>query len=130
MPILLFDGVCNVCNASVDFVLRHDRNARVRLGALQSPEGQALLERHGLSGAYLDSLVLIEDDGKAYVKSDAVVRLARYLAPPFPLLAAFGVLPRALRDRLYDLVARNRYRWFGVRDTCRLATPEERARFL
>jgi len=129
MPTLLFDGVCNVCNASVNFVIDHDASGRVRLGALQSDAGQALLRAHGLDPAYLDSLVLL-DDGQVFTKSDAALRLARYLDGRWPWLERLRVLPRGLRDALYDLVAKNRYRWFGVRESCRMPTPDIRARFI
>lgn len=129
MPILLFDGVCNVCNASVNFVIDHDPAGRVKLGALQSEEGQRLMAEHGLDAAYLDSLVLL-DEGRVYVKSDAALRLVRYLDGPWGWLSAFAVLPKRLRDAVYDVIAKNRYRWFGVRDSCRMPTPELKARFL
>lgn len=129
MPVLLFDGVCNLCNASVNFVIDHDSAGRVKVGAIQSDAGQALLREHGLDPTYLDSLVLL-DGGRAYVKSDAALRLARYLDGPWAWLNRLRVLPKPLRDALYDVVAANRYRWFGVRDACRLPTPELRSRFI
>jgi len=129
MPVLLFDGVCNLCNASVNFVIDHDRAGRVKVGAIQSDAGQALLREYHLDPAYLDSLVLL-DDGRAYVKSDAALRLARYLDGPWAWLDVLRALPKGLRDTVYDVIAKNRYRWFGVRDACRLPTPELRDRFI
>lgn len=129
MPVLLFDGVCNLCNASVNFVIDHDHAGRVKVGAIQSDAGQALLREYHLDPAYLDSLVLL-DDGRAYVKSDAALRLARYLDGPWAWLDVLRALPKGLRDTVYDVIAKNRYRWFGVRDACRLPTPELRDRFI
>lgn len=127
-PILLFDGVCNVCNASVDLVLRRTRD--VRVGALQSPEGQALLVGAGLDPSRLDSLVFFDSDGQVYQRSDAALALAAHFDGAWPLLRVLRAVPRPIRDAVYDLIARNRFRWFGQRDTCRLPTPEERGRFL
>lgn len=127
-PILLFDGVCNVCNASVDLVLRRTRD--VRVGALQSPEGQALLVGAGLDPSRLDSLVFFDAAGQVYQRSDAALALAAHFDGAWPLLRALRVVPRPLRDAAYDLIARNRFRWFGQREACRLPTPEERGRFL
>lgn len=128
-PILLFDGVCNLCNSSVQFVIRNDRRGRVRFAALQSEVGRQLLERHRIDPAKTDSLVLVTED-HAYVRSDAALRLARYLDGPYRHLTILRVVPRWLRDGVYRWVARNRYRWFGKQDHCMMPTPELRARFL
>lgn len=127
--VLLFDGVCNLCNASVNFIIDHDPQAYFRFAALQSEAGRALLEGYSLAGNYLDSLVLVED-GQVYTRSTAALRVARRLGGAWPLLAGLLVVPRPLRDVVYDWIARHRYRWFGRRDACRLPTPELRARFL
>ncbi|MBK8979112.1 MAG: thiol-disulfide oxidoreductase DCC family protein [Planctomycetes bacterium] len=130
-PVVLFDGVCNLCNGWVRFVLRHERSGAnpLRFAALQSEAGARLLAEHGLPTDRLDSIVLI-DGGRASQKSDAVLRLLRHLRQPWRLGAVFRIMPRFLRDAVYDLVARNRYRLFGRRDTCSIPTPETRARFL
>jgi predicted DCC family thiol-disulfide oxidoreductase YuxK len=125
---MLFDGVCNLCNGAVDFVLRHDKDGRVCVAALQSEAGRRLLAEHGLSAA-MDSVVLIEG-GRSYERSGAVLRLSRLLGMPWRLLYGAMVIPAPLRDRLYDWVASRRYRWFGRRDSCRTPTAAERARFL
>lgn len=127
--VLLFDGVCNLCNASVNFVIDRDPQAYFRFAALQSEAGRALLEGQHLHGDYLDSIVLVEH-GRVYTNSTAALRVARHLSGAWPLLAVFLVVPRPVRDLVYGWVARNRYRWFGRRDTCRLPTPELRVRFL
>ena len=128
-PILLFDGVCNLCNASVNWVIDHDPEGRIRLGALQSEGGQALLQQAGLGDDYFDSLVLVEG-GKVYTKSDAALRVAGHLGAPWSAAKALLALPRVLRDGVYDVVAKNRYAWFGKQESCRVPTPELRARFI
>ncbi|MPZ21786.1 MAG: DUF393 domain-containing protein [Luteitalea sp.] len=128
-PIVLYDGVCGLCHRSVRFLLRHDPRGRLRFAALQSSLGRALLTRHHLAPDVLDTLVLIERE-RASTRSDAVLGAARYLARPWRYLALLRVLPRAIRDRLYDRVARSRYRWFGRLDACPLPSPAHRARFL
>jgi predicted DCC family thiol-disulfide oxidoreductase YuxK len=129
-PVLLFDGVCNLCNGLTRFVLRRDpAPGTFRLAALQSEAGRRLLREHGLPPDDADTFVLIED-GKLYVRSTAALRVCRLLGLPWSLLWVFVWLPRALRDAAYDAVARRRYRWFGRRDACMVPTPELRARFL
>lgn len=127
--LILFDGVCNLCNSSVNFIIDRDPDGYFKFATLQDEAAQPILARYGLSTAYTDSIVLIED-GRCYRQSDAALRIARHLRGAWPLLSHFSVLPRPLRDALYDWIARNRYRWFGQRDTCRIPTPELRARFL
>ena len=127
--IVLFDGVCNLCNGAVDFVIRRDPKQQFTFASLQSERGKELLKQHGLPTNTLNSIVLIQD-GKAYQRSDAALRIAQGLQGAWPSLGIFQFLPRFLRDGVYGFIARNRYRWFGKRDTCRLPTPQERARFL
>lgn len=128
-PLILFDGVCNLCNGAVNFVIDHDPHARFTFGALQSPEAEPILNRYGLSPGHLDSLVLIED-GVLYQKSDAALRVARRLTGAWPLLSAFLAVPTPLRDVVYDWIASNRYDWFGKRAQCRVPTPDLQERFL
>ncbi|HEX2202676.1 MAG TPA: thiol-disulfide oxidoreductase DCC family protein [Longimicrobium sp.] len=128
-PVVLFDGVCNFCNASVNFIIDRDPRGRLRFAALQSEAGEAFLRGAGMPTADFDTVVLVED-GRVHTRSDAALRIARRLSGAWPLLAAFRVVPRPLRDLVYDLVARNRYRLFGKRDACMLPSPEVRARFL
>ena len=128
--IVVFDGVCNLCNAWVNFVIVRDRGGKFRFAALQSAAGQRLVGdlRHGgrLDGS---SIVLIE--GKHYhTRSTAALRIARGLDFPWPLLYGLVLVPRFFRNWIYDLVAQNRYRLFGKRETCRVATPEVEDRFL
>jgi len=128
-PIVLFDGVCKFCNASVNFIIDHDARARVRFAALQSPVGRELLRRHGLPLDQLDSLVLIEGPN-CYTRSTAALRIAGHLDGWWRYLMAGLLLPPFLRDAAYDVLARHRYRWFGRLDACRVPTPDVRGRFL
>jgi predicted DCC family thiol-disulfide oxidoreductase YuxK len=127
--VVLFDGVCNLCNHSVQFIVAHDPGLYFRFAALESPAAQRELSGCGFSGSLPDSVVLIEG-GRVFTRSSAALRIARRLRFPWPALYVLMVAPASLRDFLYDWVARNRYRWFGRRDECLLPTPELRARFL
>ena len=128
-PIILFDGVCNLCNASVQFVIRHDPQARFKFAALQSATAEKLLQNCAFDRASLDSVILVED-GHVYIESDAALRIARRLGGGWSLLAGFSIVPRPIRDAVYRLIARNRYRWFGKQESCMMPTPDLRARFL
>ncbi len=130
-PVILFDGVCNLCSASVNFVIDRDPGARFRFAPLQSEAGREILTAHGESIPVgdPDSIVLVED-GAVYERSTAALRIARDLGGPWSLLYVFIIIPAFVRDAVYRLVARNRYRWFGKSDACRVPTPELRARFL
>lgn len=128
-PIVLFDGVCNLCSGSVQFLLKRDPEGRFRFAPLQSDVGRSLLAEHGLAVDRLSSVVLIED-GRAWQESAAALRIARHLPGPWKLLRFFAIFPRPLRDLVYRWIARNRYRWFGKTESCWLPTPELRSRFL
>jgi predicted DCC family thiol-disulfide oxidoreductase YuxK len=128
-PVLLFDGVCNLCNGTVQFLLRIDRRATLRFATLQSEIGTQLLQEAGYQGPPLDSVVLIAN-GRLSTHSDAVLETARLLGFPWSLAYGFKAVPRAIRDALYRRVARNRYAWFGKRAQCLLPTPDLKARFL
>ncbi len=126
--LVLFDGVCNLCNSSVNFVIDRDPEAYFKFAALQDEAVQPFFAKYDLSPEYLDSIVLIED-GQSYRNSTAALRIARRLKGAWPLFYGFIIIPRPIRDVVYKWIARNRYRWFGKRDSCRLPTPELRARF-
>jgi predicted DCC family thiol-disulfide oxidoreductase YuxK len=126
--IVIFDGVCSLCNTSVDFLLRHDRTGQLRFCAFQSDAGRALLAQHGMLTA--PETVYVLDGGVLYTESTAILRLARHLRWPWRALGFLRVLPRPLRDTIYRRISRNRYRWFGKRPTCRVPTSAERERFL
>lgn len=127
--VILFDGVCTLCNSSVQFVIRHDKEARFRFAALDSPVAKALLEGHDLSTLDLDSVIYLRH-GKAFTRSSAALNIAKDLGGAWRLLSVFLIVPRPLRDLVYDLIARHRYRWFGKEDSCMLPTAELKARFL
>ena len=128
--LVLYDGVCRLCIAGLGFIIRNDPAARVRFAAMQSALGQELLARHNLPRDDFKSFAVLAD-GAVLLRSNAVLRIARELRQPWPVLAIpVRLLPRPLRDRLYDVVARNRYRWFGKRDTCLVPTLDVAARFL
>lgn len=128
-PVVLFDGVCNFCNASINWVIDRDRRGRIRFAPLQGPTGQTLLRRFGLATQELTSLVVVEGN-RHLTRSTGALRLTRYLDGLWPLLGVFLCVPPGVRDRVYDFIAANRYRWFGKLEACRLPTPELRQRFL
>jgi predicted DCC family thiol-disulfide oxidoreductase YuxK len=128
--VILFDGLCNLCTGSVRFVLERDRAAAFDFASLQSEAARGVLAKAGRDAKGLpDSVVLVDEEG-VHLRSEAALRIAGRLRQPWPLLAVFRILPRALRDAAYDFVARRRYRWFGKRDACLVPTPALRARFL
>jgi predicted DCC family thiol-disulfide oxidoreductase YuxK len=131
---ILFDGVCNLCNGFVQFVIRHDAAGYFRFAALQSATGQALLAAHGqqdlASGATDPDSVIVVEGGRVYTHSTAVLRIAGHLGGVWRLAAVGWLLPRTWRDALYRYVARHRYRWFGRQESCLLPTPALRGRFL
>mgnify|MGYP001272979165 CR=1 FL=1 len=124
--IILFDGVCNLCNGAVQFVIKRDKQEQFMFGSLQGQAGQAYLRRFGLD---FTSFVLIEDD-KAYTRSTAALRTAKHLGGLWKLLYVFIIVPRFIRDAVYNRIAGNRYKWFGKKDACMVPTPALRARFL
>ena len=140
-PVVLFDGVCNFCNSMIQFVVDHERAPALSFAPLQSEIARGLLERvfgeeeakrlvRGATGeGDPDSVVLIEG-GRGYTHSTAALRIGRRLRAPWRWLSALVIVPRPLRDLVYRWIGRNRYRWFGKTETCRIPTPELRARFL
>lgn len=128
LRLILFDGVCNLCNASIDFVVKTDKKRQFRIASLQSELGQFILETLDLPADDFDSFVLV-DGGKVYQKSTAAIRVMSSFGGLWSLMSVFLLVPGFLRNAVYGWVARNRYRWFGKKETCRLPTPEERALF-
>jgi len=126
---ILFDGVCNLCNGFVQFVIGRDPHARFRFAALQSTAAASLLRDAGVTAPLPDSIVLVQG-GRVYTRSTAALRVARGPRLPLPLCYACIIVPRFIRDRVYDVIAAHRYRWFGRRDSCMLPTPELERRFL
>lgn len=126
--VVLFDGVCNVCNSAVNFIIDRDREGRFRFASLQSEAGRRLCKAHGIP-LELDSIALVEGD-RAYTESDAVLRIAKGLDGLWPALFSFVLLPRVARDRAYRYFAAHRYAWFGKLEACRVPTSDVLRRFL
>ncbi len=126
--IILFDGICNFCNSSVQFILKRDLKQRYHFASLQSEAGKALLKKHRIPED-INSFVLIEDDCY-FTKSSAALRVCRNLKGPVRLLVIFTIVPAPIRDIFYHVIAHNRYKWFGKQESCMLPSPEVRKRFL
>lgn len=127
--VVLFDGVCNLCNGMVRFIIKRDPHARFQFAALQSEVAMSLLRSIGAEEPQPDSVILVEGECM-HARSTATLRIVRSLRFPWPLLYVLVILPRPLRDWMYDFVARNRHRWFGKRETCMMPTPDLESRFL
>jgi|FLYL01.1.fsa_nt_gi predicted DCC family thiol-disulfide oxidoreductase YuxK len=128
-PVVLFDGVCNLCNGLVAWIIRRDRRRRFLFAPLQSPAGRRLQDEYGLAHGPLDTLILVEGR-RAYRRSSAVLRILRRLGPPYNVAGLLLAVPQPLRDAAYGFIARRRYRWFGRRNECMVPGPEVRSRFL
>jgi predicted DCC family thiol-disulfide oxidoreductase YuxK len=122
-PVILFDGECNLCSGSVQFIIKHDPKHLFRFASLQSGFGQQVLEKYHLPAAEFGSFILLEKDN-VYTKSAGALRVVKKLNRAWPLLYVFIIVPPFIRNAVYDFVARNRYQWFGKKDTCWVATQE------
>ncbi len=127
--IILFDGVCNLCNSSVQFVIKHDKNNLFKFASLQSTAGQSLLKQFQLPQQDFNSFILIENE-KVFLKSTAALRVAKQLKGPVKLLYGFIIVPPVVRNAVYNIIAKNRYKWFGKKESCMIPTPELKERFL
>ncbi len=128
-PILLFDGYCNLCANSVQFVLKHEKNHSLLFSSLQADKGKELLLQHSLKPEYIDSLVFIQNH-KVYLKSTAALKLCLHLKGLYPLLYAFIIVPAFIRNWFYEYIAKNRYKWYGKKDSCMMPDKELINRFL
>jgi predicted DCC family thiol-disulfide oxidoreductase YuxK len=128
--IVLFDGVCNFCNDSVQRIMKNDKKERFRFASLQSDIGQELTQERGIDTAQVDSIILIDTGNAYYIKSTAALEIAKRMDGFYPILQIFLILPVSLRDRIYDIIARNRYKWFGKREECKIPSQEEKKRFI
>ncbi|MDT0607658.1 thiol-disulfide oxidoreductase DCC family protein [Croceitalea rosinachiae] len=128
--IILFDGVCNLCNSSIQFVIKHDTDDVFRYAALQSEVGRELILERGIDTTQIDSIILIDPGVAYYTKSDAALEIGKDLKGYRTLSNFFKVFPVGLRNLIYDFVARNRYKWYGKQDACMIPTPELQAKFL
>jgi|SRR5690554_234941 len=127
--IILFDGVCNLCNGAVTFVIKRDKKNLFKFATLQSDIAKEYLGESLSEKDFLASIVLIEN-GKQYTKSSAALRIAKNLSGAYPLLYIFMIVPKFLRDWVYSIIAKNRYKWFGKKDACMIPTPELKEKFL
>jgi predicted DCC family thiol-disulfide oxidoreductase YuxK len=127
--ILFFDGVCNLCNGTVQWILQHDKHQQIQFAPLQSDAAKHKLAPLGIDTDKLESMVFLEN-GVAYSRSSGVLRLARALGAPYSWAYIFMVLPAAVRDFFYKILAKNRYKWFGQRESCMMPTPDLKRRFL
>ena len=116
-PVVLFDGICNLCNSSVRFILKHDTREQFLFSSLQSDASEKLLLHLNYKIRQMNSILLVEN-GQIHEKSDAVLKIASGMRFPWNLAAVFRILPQKLRDTIYDYVAKNRYKWFGKKDNC------------
>lgn len=128
--IILFDGVCNLCDAAVQFVIEHDKKDHFRFVALQSELGQQILKHIGINTANIDSVILYEPSIAYYYKSAAALEIARSLGGIFHFGTVFKLIPTGIRNQLYDYIAKNRYNWYGKMENCMLPTPELKSKFL
>jgi len=127
--VILFDGVCNLCNGAVQFIIKRDKTSKFLFASLQSDFGQSQLQKFGLDPSELHSIIAL-DNGKFFERSDAALTIASGLAQPWPMLGVFRILPRFFRDWIYDLISKNRYKMFGKRESCMIPTPELKGRFV
>jgi predicted DCC family thiol-disulfide oxidoreductase YuxK len=127
-PVILFDGFCNLCNGTVNFLLKQDSKKQFRFASLQSETGKVLRNQHQISEE-IDSVIFIKSE-TAYFKSDAVFEIAGMLPYPWKIAVFLKFIPKKIRDYFYDVIAKNRYHWFGKRQTCRVPTSEENEFFI
>jgi predicted DCC family thiol-disulfide oxidoreductase YuxK len=128
--IILFDGVCNLCNSSVQYVIKRDKSDVFRFAALQSELGQKIIKHIGIANKNIDSIVLYEPGKAYYYKSSAAIEIARDLGGLFTFGTVFRIIPTTIRNILYDYIAKNRYKWYGKQESCMMPTTELKSKFL
>ena len=128
-PVILFDGVCNLCNASVQYVIKHDKKKLFRFASLQSSFGESVLKQYDLPVNTFNSFILLSDN-KIYTRSTAALLVAKKLSGLIKLFYGFIIIPKFIRDFVYDIIAKNRYKWFGKKEACWVPTPELKSLFL
>ena len=121
--VILFDGVCNLCNSFVNFVIRNDKKEVFKFAPIQSDFGKIALKKHRINSKDTDSIILIDNDNY-YIKSSAALYIAKNLSGAYPLLFCFMLVPKFMRNWVYDFVAKNRYKWYGKKESCMIPTPE------
>ena len=127
--VILFDGVCNFCNSAVNFVIKRDKGSKIKFSPIQSSHGQQIIKEHDFHLTYLSSFIFIEK-GVLYTRSTAALKLCKYLDGAWPIAYGFIIVPKFIRDGIYNLIAKNRYKWFGQQDKCMVPTPDLKKRFL
>lgn len=127
--IILFDGICNLCNGAVQFLLKRDINEQFLFASLQSDAAKNILLQYNVKKIKMDSIIFIEED-QLYQKSTAVLKICRHLNWPWTMISFAGVLPLRFRDKIYDIIAKHRYKWFGRKDTCTMMIPKYKNRFI
>jgi predicted DCC family thiol-disulfide oxidoreductase YuxK len=127
--IILFDGVCNLCNSSVQFIIKHDKKDKFRFASLQSDFGKELIKKYQIDTSKTDSVIYVYDN-KAHTQSMAALKIVRQLNGAWPILYIFIIVPSFIRNWIYNYVAKNRYKWFGKKESCMIPNPELKSRFL
>jgi hypothetical protein len=127
--LVMFDGVCNFCNSSINFIIRNDKTDHFRFLTLQSERGQKIIKQYNLDPENLQTVILLEN-GRIYTRSTAALRIARKLKGGWKIFYGFIIVPAVLRDFFYNIVAKNRYKWWGKKESCMIPTPEVRKKFL
>jgi len=128
--IILFDGVCNLCDSTVQFIIKRDKNDIFRFVALQSDLGQQIINYIGIDISKTDSIILYEPGRAYFYKSAAAINILKELGGIYSLLNIFSIIPKYISNKVYDYIARNRYKWYGKKDACMIPTPELKAKFL
>jgi predicted DCC family thiol-disulfide oxidoreductase YuxK len=127
--VLYFDGVCNLCNGAIQFTLKRNKKQDIYFASLQSEIGQVMMKKYGIDNNNLSSLIFVEN-GIPYTESTGALKVTKYLNGLWPLMVAFLIVPKFIRDSVYKFIAKNRYKWFGKQEVCWLPTPELKNRFL
>lgn len=128
--IILFDGVCNLCDSSIQFIIKHDKKDIFRFVALQSEIGLEIIKHIGIDTSKIDSILLYEPGKAYYYKAEAALKIAKELGGIYTAISWFSILPNFLTNTVYDYIARNRYKWYGKKEACMIPTPELKAKFL
>lgn len=128
--LILFDGVCNLCNSSVLYVIKHDKKDQFLFAPLQSSIGRDIIEKYNLDTSKTDSILLYSEEKGLFIKSTAALHIAKHLGSPRNLMIVFLIVPAFIRNWVYDFIAKNRYKWFGKKESCMIPTPELKAKFI
>jgi len=128
--LILFDGVCNLCNSTVQYVIKHDKKDKFRFAPLQSEIGKSIIKKYNIDPVKTDSLLLYSNQNGLQVKSTAALHIAKHLGFPNSIMAVFLLVPTFIRNGVYDYIAKNRYTWYGKKEACMIPTPELKAKFL